>query len=403
MSDTGDNKSWVKSIIKILLPILILLGAFGIARHLVQTRPKASRQAPPKSGTLVEWISAVKTNRAVRIEAAGTVRAAREVELRTEVQGRVIELAEGLVEGARFKEGDVLLQLEKTDYEAAVASAMAALEQARLNLVLEEQRSMVAKAEWEQSESGPTDERVRDVVWRVPHLAAAKAAVASAEAHLAQAHRQLERTSIRAPFDGVILRKHIELGAVLSPQSRVIDFAGTDQFFIDCTFPLRDVAWLNAVDPDGEGAAGMVYVSVPVTGASYTGRLHKIRTDLSGAGLMVQGIVAVDNPLAQPDQPLLIGTFVRCELLGENMSDVWVLPREVMHSGDDLWLIDESNQLEIRRPDVLWLERDIVVLKRGVDADDRVIISALPNVIPGMDLIPIGDGAQRGTPDEISK
>ncbi len=95
----------------------------------------------------------------------------------------------------------MLLQIDPSDYEVAVQQARAQLLQAQAALEEEKARAKVAEEEWSQF----TDGEAPALGLRKPQLASAYAALESAQANLAMAERNLERTTIRAPY-GTVLR-----------------------------------------------------------------------------------------------------------------------------------------------------------------------------------------------------
>ena len=139
-----------------------------------------------------------------------------ETDLIAEVSGRVVELSQSLVTGGFFKEGDVLLRIDPLDYEIALEQASAQVQRAVSELATarknyERQRNLSRRQST--SESLEDDARNR--------LQIAEAAQREAKARLAIAERDLERTVVKAPYDGRVRTEQVDLGQFLNRGSRL--------------------------------------------------------------------------------------------------------------------------------------------------------------------------------------
>ena len=107
-------------------------------------------------------------------------------------------VSDRFLDGRFFKVGDILLQLEQADYEFAIARARAQEAAAAQRVAEERGRNLQAQREWR--ELGTSE--ANDLFLRKPQLRAAEASLAAAQADVAAAELALERTTVRAPFDG---------------------------------------------------------------------------------------------------------------------------------------------------------------------------------------------------------
>ena len=136
-----------------------------------------------------------KTAYDVVLESQGTVQARTTSTLIPEIRGRIINVASNFREGAFFEEGDVLLEIDDSDYQTELVVAEAALAQAQLREFEEVARYEQAKTDWERLNPG---QEANPLTMREPQLKQAKANTASAQARVRAASRNLERTKIRA-------------------------------------------------------------------------------------------------------------------------------------------------------------------------------------------------------------
>lgn len=135
----------------------------------------------------------------------------RQVTLRSELDGQVLEVC--AKRGSVVQEGDPIIRLEMRDREARAAQAAAALKASTMER--DSARTLAAKGLQSQSE-----------------LAAAEAACEAAEASLKIANLDLERATIRAPFDGVLVERYVEKGDYLNAGSQVALVADLDPIVV---------------------------------------------------------------------------------------------------------------------------------------------------------------------------
>jgi len=150
---------------------------------------------------------------------------------KADVEGGLIQVAArsaGIVrqvlvqEGDSVREGQILARLEDDEPRLAAARARAEVEQARAQIALTEVEISTASREFDRLDSlsasnfvaGQRLDQARDAIRQAQaRLRAQRAAVATAEARLAEANYNLELTMIRAPADGVIVRRYANPGS----------------------------------------------------------------------------------------------------------------------------------------------------------------------------------------------
>ena len=137
----------------------------------------------------------------------GMVKPLMETTMLAEVSGRVIELSPNFVAGAFVNKGDLLLVIEKTDYVADLRIAEANLTRAKARLSKKALADQ-AKVDWESVSSGKQNE----LAARKVQLNEQLADVRQAESQLLRAQKNLARTEVRAPYDGLIKMRDADLG-----------------------------------------------------------------------------------------------------------------------------------------------------------------------------------------------
>ncbi len=403
---------------KVLLPILILGAAIAgvalmMANPVTPERLEAEEQLVP-----VEVMEIAHTSEQVVVEAQGTVTAAQQVQVRPEVAGRIVKLSPSLVPGGRFAAGEILARIDERDYQVQLTSRQEAVTRARVALRQERALQAVAEEEWQRLEGSISGSQPdRDLVLRIPQIEQAESAVAAAEGNLAKAELDLERCTIKAPFNAVVLREQVDLGQLVNPQTEVATLAGTDAYWVQVSLPVEHLAWIEIpgrAGRDGSAKPGSPATVVHRAGAARIrrqGRVERLLGDVDPAGRMARLLMVVDDPLAPDpegaDLPLLLGSYVTVEIRGRTIEDAIVVPRralrEVQVGGEGsaregLWLMDSGDRLAIREVEVVWREEDTVIVGNDLTDGERLITSSLSTPIEGMKLKAVrrDDGAPGG-------
>jgi len=384
-----------KILIQALVALVVLVAGLLAARWLISNPPRAERRQVEPPVPLVKVAVAEPTPYRVKVVAMGTVVPSREVALFPEVTGRIIEQSAQLVPGGVFRENEVILRIDPRDYRIAVKQQEAAAERARLELKLERGRKVIAEREWKLLEADiPNTRENRELALREPQQKNAAVSLAAAEAALELAELNLERTAIRAPFNAIVQDEFVDEGQLVSPQTRLATLIGTDRFWVQVSIPVDRVHWI--VLPEN-GKKGLPDVQItqeagPDVSIVRKGRLLRLLGDLDPAGRMARVLVSIEDPLGMEDgsrngEPgLMLGAYVRVEIQGKTLEDVFVLPRTTVREGDRVWVLDRDDELRFRDVKILWRSEDQVVISEGLQQGERVIITRVASPIPGMKL-----------------
>lgn len=385
------TQTWWQRLLAIVLIVFVLGGGIAAFRHMLATRPKAGKGAPPRMQAVARVMEPSREDAALRVEAMGTVVPARRLELRPRVSGTVAFLHPDFIPGGRIGLGELLATLDERDFELELSNRRAALEKALMDLRIEEGSQRVAKKEWELlrgSRGIAADKNAEQLALRMPQLAQAKAAVTAAQAALEKAELDLGRTRIAAPFNAVVLERTAEIGAQVSSSTTIATLAGSDVFWVRLNIPQAALDWLELPDPERPGSL----VEIHAGGADAPprqGRLLRLQGELEGGGLMAQLLVAVDDPLSPTPEgaaPLLLGSVVRAEVQGRVLEQVTRIPRTALGDDGQILLAGPDDRLLIRPVTPVWSDERWVYLDEGLGEGDRLIVSQLANPVAGMEL-----------------
>ncbi len=375
--------------LRILLPVIVIAAGVYAAFTMIQNRPAPETQVVEIAPPSVRVIIAEPKNIRLKVRAEGTVAPRTETELVPEVSGRVTMISESLAVGGFFEKSEVLLKIDRLEYELAAVRARAAVSQAELRLATEEEEAAVARKEWESLGQGEP----RPLVLRVPQIAEAKAMLASAEAAFEKAEYDLERTVVKAPFAGRVREKRVDVGQFVSRGSSVARLYSVDYAEVRLPIPDNELEYVNlplAYRGQKERAAGpRVILMANFAGKRHTwqGRIVRTEGEIDPRTRMVQAIAQVVDPYgkARPGRPpLAVGMFVEAEIYGKAAANVFVLPRIVLRGADQVLVVDDDNRLRFRTVDILRTERDQVIIRSGLEAGERVGISVVEAAVDGM-------------------
>jgi multidrug efflux system membrane fusion protein len=376
---------------RFIYPIGIL--CFGIigAFIIVKSRPKIEKKEVTFPPPLVRAQTIQLQDVQLVVKSQGTVSPRTESELFSQVAGQVIEVSPAFARGGFFSRGEVLIRVDPRDYEFAISRLKAEVAQAKLRLVQEQGEASVAREEWEKLGAG---EEPNPLVLREPQLTQARAALEAAEAALKQAELNLERTRIRAPFDGRVRSKNVDLGEYVGPGIPVATIYAVDYAEVRLPVPDDQMAYLDCcIDYRGQDPSDL---NIAVTlKANYAGQLHdwegkivRIEGEIDPKTRMVTLVARVDNPYIQPEEgnrpPFAVGLFVNAEIKGRLVENVAVIPRSAIRGKDRVLVINGENRLHFRDVSVLKANADTAVLSAGLEDGERLCLSPLETVVDGM-------------------
>ena len=390
-----------RRLLNLLLSLLIIVIGLVVATYVTHKAPKAQKRAPVKVIPVVEVQVVQPGEHRIMVPAMGTVVPARELVLKAQVSGKVLSLHPEFIEGGYIKENAEILQIDPVDYELTVTLAEAKVKDAESALELTEEEANAAKEEWRllYEDDADTNGKPSPLVAKEPQLAAAQARLKAEQAELKKAELNLKRTSVRAPFNCIVRTKSVELGSLVTPQDPLAELVGVDEYWIQVSVPVDYLKWISV--PNRKGKKGSQVRVVHQSGYERTGEVIQLLGDLETEGRMARILAAVMDPLGlintgQTIRPLLIGEYVRVEIEGSLLTQVFRIPRGALRDNDTIWIVGDDSTLDIRPARTIWRDAQTVFLNQGLNPGDRVIVSDLAAPVEGMKIHM--EGAERAEP-----
>lgn len=313
------------------------------------TKPEPAKSVAPN----VSVINAVPSTYQAYVSGHGEAKAHWALSLKAQVKGEITGMSEQFATGNVVKKGQVLAQIDNTEYLQTVASAKATLADAKLALQEEQDLGNQAKREWQRS--GVTQAPSSPLVFRTLQLEAAQATADNAQYALQTAQRDEKNTHISAPFDAVILSRDIDLGTYVSIGDTLATLNSTDK--VEISVPLSLSQWQNlASDKSGE-----VILSDVTTQNQWQGYIARFEQHLDDSSRQRSVVVALDKPFEQVT-PLLPGTFLAVQIAGKTLNNVIKLPASAVSQGGLIWYVNEQNTLVSVKAQKLFERGDYVYI-----------------------------------------
>lgn len=331
---------------RIGLPILIIGLSLVLGFYLLKSSPEAKRRPASKVLPLVSVVPIHRATATESIFVMGTVAAEKAVVLRASVSGTLLFMSDNFSPGNILTEGEMLLRIDPEEYRIAVEKSEATLNRVRADLALEQGRVAMAEAEIKSIEKITGKPfATTELTLRKPQQQQIEAALAEAEADLALAKVQLERTKVSAPFDAVLTQRHVVTGDRVGVGDALATLVGRERFWIEARVPLDRTAFLRQEgDPDGASQAKIHGLL-----GTREGYVSKLFPDLAQGARMARILVVLEDPMGilTHAPPVFIGDYLSMELEGRSLEGGFRIPPGSLREGNRVWLVDGTNSLRM--------------------------------------------------------
>ncbi|SEK75309.1 efflux RND transporter periplasmic adaptor subunit [Halomonas daqiaonensis] len=430
--------------------LAVLIGVVvGVALLVVFV---ANRQAPEReeaaaSVTPVRIVEVRPLELRLEARGHGVARPAETWQATANVAGRVVERHPELESGTLLPEGTLMVALDPSRYELAIAEAEAELaslagelaqleaEEKNTRRVLELEQQALALAEQELARierlaaSGSVsrsrrDEQRRSTLGQRQAVASLENSLAllpsrrevlkaqreRAAVRLAQARQDLADTRFEAPYDLRLAEVEVELHQFVGTGHRLFQAENLAAAEVEAHIPIammrRLMAAILAEEPSGQGldlderldfsAVDAELFLAGAEGVGWSGELVRVASGLDPTTRTIRAVVRIDHPYRDarpPDRPpLQRDMYVRTRLSAPSPEPKLAIPASAVHQGE-VWLVDDEARLERRTVSVAFEQGNLAVIAGGLEAGERVVVDDLPAAIAGMALEPRRDEA----------
>ncbi|MDX1580769.1 MAG: efflux RND transporter periplasmic adaptor subunit, partial [Alphaproteobacteria bacterium] len=387
------------------LPVGLLLGAIVIFVLLRLTAPTVAPSEPVEKS----WVVAAETVNFQDIQPQlalfGEIVAGRDVELRTLVGGPVLKVGENFQNGGIVAKDELLVQIDPFEYQAAVDDAEARLREAKAMLkserdalVTDRQQLELRQRDYNRAatlhEKGTVSNKFLDdselalsqarqaVTARENRINIEEAKVAQREVALRRAERDLEKTTLKAPFAGYIDQVRANEGRQLSVNDQVAVIS--EALGLEVKFTVTDAQY-GRILASGESVRGREVRIVWAVGGEpleYSAVVERVaaRIEAESGGIDLYARVK-DTPR---DAELRPGAFVEVYFPDRQYQDVMRLPERAVFEGRFVYTINEENRLDRRDISIEGYAGDDVFVTGALADGEKVLTTRFPEVGEGV-------------------
>jgi len=287
------------------------------------------------------------------IRATGEIEALQSIELRPEVDGRLVEIL--VREGAEVEAGTPLLKVDDAELKAQVARLEAERDLARQ--ALRRTRELLA-----QNASSEAD------------LELAEANARSSEAQLDLTQLRLDRTVVRAPFSGLVGERFVSLGDYVTNSTRLLTLQTVDPQRAVFQVPERYARRLSV-------GQEVTFAVAAVPGVDFRGRVDFVDPVVQ----LPSRTITVKAEVPNRRRELKAGMFIEARLATDTRPDAVVVPEDAilpLQNATFVWVVSEGAatrrqvELGVRMP-------GFVEITSGVNVGDQVVVGGLERLSEG--------------------
>ena len=357
-----------------LLILAILAAAIAVVIFMTSMRPQPPRKERVELDPLVEIMVLEAMTEHFEVRSQGTVAPRTETVLSAEVSGTVTWISPKFVAGGVFEKGEVLLRIDPTNYDVALKQAEALVKQRQIEF--DGAAKLLSQGYRAEAE-----------------YASAAAALASAEAELVRAGRNLQRTRIRLPYEGIVRSKETDLGQFVNPGTRIgvtfaTDFAEIRLPLTDTDLAFIDLPETGAMSSDGVENGPAVVLSAIQKGVATEWDARIVRTEgvVDEKSRVTYAVARIEDPygLHHDSAQLPMGTFVSATIDGTIAEGIIRIPRSVIRGSNQVVFVDEEGRIEVRTIDIARADADFVYVQGGASPGERIVLTTLEAPINGM-------------------
>jgi RND family efflux transporter MFP subunit len=388
-----------------ITPLLIIVAALVLLKVFTSMAAKPNKKPMENKPPLVEVLALQQQPIAFSISSQGTVKPSVETLLIPEVSGQIVSVSEKFKNGGYFTQDEVIVAIDDVTYRTNVLQAKSQLESAEASLLEEQAKAEQAKHDWLQTGKPLAEAPI--LALRKPQLQRAKAAFDAAKASLQQAEIKLARTQIKAPFNGIIKNKQVDIGQYVNMGSPIATIFATDYAEIRLPIKQQDIGFIELPalsQPFNRQVA--VDLSLSVNGSSQHWRAYLSRYEGEvDTNSRVHYVVAqLDDPYAMnPDathSELRVGNFVRATIAGKTLNNVYAIPRKALYGADTIYLVDTKKQLHIQQVAIVHADHDNIYTQDTIADGMRLVLTKLATPVEKMPLRIVGEDEENSSADD---
>ena len=351
--------------------------------------PQTIDKKPPSM--LVDVMRVHAANEKITVKAQGSVTPRTQTTLISEVSGLITEVSAAFVAGGFFSKGDVLVRIDDRNYRAEVKRAQAAVRAAETKVTRETGLADYAREDWERAQSVlRSSKAATDLAMRKPQQAEALASLEFAKADLEKREGDLDRTVIRAPYDGLVREKRADIGQFVNSGSPLAVTFSVEVAEIRLPLPDSQLPYLNLDEHElVQGRGPGVVLSANIGGQlnSWQGRIIRTEGVFDERSRVLYLVAQIDDPYNRYSQKwqhsLRMGTFVEAAIEGKQLDNVIRLPRTALRRDNKIWTVSDNDTLRPVTVEIAHADEQSVLIRSGLISGQLICLTVPENPFPG--------------------
>jgi len=383
---TGVKRfSLSKRLFTIMVPLAILALGVMVAVFLISTRPELAAKPVVERIWTVASVPAASTTVQPERRFFGRIVAGREIDIRPEVSGTILEIGPNFIEGGVVRKGELLVRLDPFDSEAKLREIEADLSGNRAMLERDRERIELLQRDVKRRSrlagSGHSSEKALDDAKL--NLSDAKQreierrnTITRLEVDLDRTKRDIEDSRIVAPFDGFLVGVTTAIGKFVSIGDVVAKMIRAES--LEARFHVGNQEFTRFLS---DGNYADVQVKVSWAGQSFDGTLDRIESEVQTASGGVEVFARIEGIGVRTN--LRPGAFVEVRVPGPRYEDVTRVPEEAVYGGDTVYRI-AGDRLDPRRVRIVARDGKDLLIRGNYEASDMIVTTRFPEIGPGL-------------------
>lgn len=349
-----------RKLINLIAAPLVVVAALLLAAIMVKSKKAPPVRKPDPAAARVVVLEAKPGTVRPKIHTYGNTRSHLTTSIASLVGGEILRVSPAFEAGGRVARGDWLVKINPVDLQSVLSERVSALAAARQTLTDQQTRAQLAREDW--LASGRKIEDASDFTLRIPQLRAAEAAREAAEALVAKAELDVERCTVRAPFDAMVESRSASPGNVISAGTTLGTLLSRDKIEVRLPLTPQQIRRLDLSKIADRPLTGSV-TTPTLPGKTWITHIARIEPAIDPSNQTLWVIGEIDDPFSNPDALLPVGAFVNVVLEADAVEDVYTLPEVSVVEDAYVWVVRPDNTLA-RQPIEMVFSQEGTILAR---------------------------------------